>query len=203
MLATQQWIGNVLPATLLHMLNHCRTPLIAKLVTFCFVLVSLMAYLSGGHTQDVLFTKGQLLSHEKQQEKQLLFQEKQQLFLEKRKKKSSKGGASLHGGAPRHGASAVAASGRVILMRAWRCLVQGPRGELLSATGDSRARRTLENTAQRAQLCWSKRMSSSNPTKSQQACASKASLRRCTLWIFLSPRKWVEQTIHRAARPEI
>jgi hypothetical protein len=47
-------------------------------------------------------------------------------------------------------------------------------------------------------------MSSGNPTKSQQACASKASLRRCTLWIFLSPRKWVEQIIHRrAARPEI
>jgi hypothetical protein len=106
-----------------------------------------------------------------------------------------------HGGAPRHGASAVAASGRVILMRAWRCHVQGPRGELLSATGDSRARRTLENTAQRS--CWSKRMSSGNSTQSQQACASKASLRRCTLWIFLSPRNWVEQTIHRAARPEI
>jgi hypothetical protein len=57
---------------------------------------------------------------------------------------------SLHGGAPRHGASAVAASGRVILMRAWRCHVQGPRCELLSATGDSRARSTLVNTAQRS-----------------------------------------------------
>jgi hypothetical protein len=45
-------------------------------------------------------------------------------------------------------------------------------------------------------------MSSGNPTKPQQACASKASQRRCTLWTFLSPRKWVEQTIHRAARPE-
>jgi hypothetical protein len=59
-------------------------------------------------------------------------------------------GASAHGGAPRHGASAVATSGRVILMRARRCHVQGPRGKLLSATGDSRARRTLENTAQRS-----------------------------------------------------
>jgi hypothetical protein len=102
----------------------------------------------------------------------------------------------------------VAMSGRVILMRAWRCHVQGPQGELLSATGDSRARRTLENTAHRSncaslQVCWSNRMSSGNPTKSQQACASKASLKRCTLWIFLSPRKWVQQTIHRAARPEM
>jgi hypothetical protein len=49
-----------------------------------------------------------------------------------------------------HGASAVAASGRVILMRPWRCHVQGPRGELLSATGDSRARRTLERTLRNA-----------------------------------------------------
>jgi hypothetical protein len=44
----------------------------------------------------------------------------------------------------------VATSGRVILMRARRCHIQGPQGELLSATGDSRARRTLENTAQRS-----------------------------------------------------
>jgi hypothetical protein len=49
--------------------------------------------------------------------------------------------------APRHGASAVAASSRVILTRAWRCHAQGPRGDLLSATGDSRARRTPENIA--------------------------------------------------------
>jgi hypothetical protein len=60
LLATQQWIGIVLPAVLLHMLNNCSTPLIAKLATVCYVLGSLMGYVSNGHTQQLLLEEKRL-----------------------------------------------------------------------------------------------------------------------------------------------
>jgi hypothetical protein len=59
-------------------------------------------------------------------------------FVCKKKKKPSRDGASPHGGAPRHGASAMAAPGRANSVRARRLYVRGPRGDHLSETGDSR-----------------------------------------------------------------
>jgi hypothetical protein len=64
--------------------------------------------------------------------------EGRRIVINRREKKTSKDCASPNGGAPRHGALAMAAPGRAILVRARRHHVRGPRREHLSETGDSR-----------------------------------------------------------------